>query len=181
MAEQHLAIIFSDIKRYSSIQSDKIYSLINTALNNFINANLDSNNIVYYKKTGDGLIICSTSSLFAANIALKLRDYFFSLNWKEEDCYDDIIPRISVHFGLIQSHNDKNGKIEDITGHDVIFAARIEPITPPGMIYCSKQLHEQLLRVKKNNTRTSTQGVLALAKNFGKHEIFRLSWEHEPR
>lgn len=179
MPQQHLAIIISDIKKYSSIRSEKIYSLVNAELDKFIDNYIKkSSNIIYYKKTGDGLIICSTSCLFAANIALLLRDRFLSINWKEEDYHDPVIPRIAAHFGLINVHR-KDDTNDDITGVDVIMAARIEPIVSPGAIYCSEDFYNQVTKLPANNTKFVALGETPLAKDYGSFNLYRMHWEHE--
>lgn len=180
MPNDLLAILISDIKKYSSNKSDRIYRLIDGALNVFINTHIkNERHVTYRKKTGDGLIICFTNCLVAANVALKMRDYFLSLNWKEEDCFESIIPRIALHFGTITTNLDDEEKIEDICGNTVICAARIEPVTAPGAVYCSKPFLDTISQMQTNNTHAIPLGKIALAKDFGELELYRIHWEHE--
>jgi class 3 adenylate cyclase len=138
-----------------------------------------NDNIIYFKKAGDGLLICSTSCLFAANIALLLRDRFLSINWKEEDYFGSVIPRIAIHFGLITVHSDGKNKIDDISGNNVICASRIEPITQPGTVYCSDLFYNELTKTPTNNVRGISLGSTKLAKDYGSINIYRLHWENE--
>lgn len=181
MVEQQLAVIFSDIKKYSTIKSDRIYSLIHNELNKFIADHLQHDeHAIFYKKSGDGLLICATNCLFAANVALKLRDRFLSINWKEQDFSGAVIPRIAAHFGMISLHRDElSKKVEDVCGNNVIYTARIEPITPPAAVYCSKVFYDQLIDIEKNNIKGIAKGEVDLAKDFGKREVYELHWEHE--
>ena len=53
-------------------------------------------------------------------------------------------------------------------------AARIEPVTPPGMVYASEALAASLAATGQLDYALEYVGRLALAKSYGESRIYRL-------
>jgi class 3 adenylate cyclase len=59
-------------------------------------------------------------------------------------------------------------------GSSVTKAARIEPITPPGMVYVSEAFAATLAATGLSDFALEYVGRLALAKGYGESRIYRL-------
>jgi class 3 adenylate cyclase len=59
-------------------------------------------------------------------------------------------------------------------GSSVTRTARIEPVTPPGMVYASEAFAATLVATGQDDYALEYVGRLALAKSYGESRIYRL-------
>ena len=59
-------------------------------------------------------------------------------------------------------------------GSSVTRTARIEPVTPPGMVYASEAFAATLAATGRDDYVLEYVGELALAKGYGESRIYRL-------
>ena len=178
----YFGILIADLKDYSKAGSDNVLNKIEEFITNFVETNIKDNlHHKYFNPRGDGFLVCSTTCLESANLALKFRDACLSKNWKADDIKSPIIPRIGLHFGQITTYvnQENNHEIESVVGKSIINAARIEPITVAGAVFCSEKFKLQLEDDASNNSVFIHQGTKELVKNFGDMPIYSVHWEHE--
>lgn len=86
--------------------------------------------------------------------------------------------RVSAHYGeTLDITNPFTGQPACLGIH-VSRAARIEPITPPGVVYVSEAFAARLAIKSNPAFRTEFVGTTKLAKKFGSLPVFRLVGEH---
>jgi class 3 adenylate cyclase len=61
-------------------------------------------------------------------------------------------------------------------GSQISFAARIEPVTPPGTVFGSDAFVARLMLEAPERFSAEYAGELELAKKFGAHPLFAVHW-----
>jgi class 3 adenylate cyclase len=88
--------------------------------------------------------------------------------------YTDLALRVSAHYGstydIANPFTGRPGRL----GIHVSRAARIEPVTPPGVVYVSEAFAVQLALRPASSYRGEFVGTTRLAKKFGDLPVFRL-------
>lgn len=127
---------------------------------------------------GDAIVATFPSAKSAAESALKMRDFF------ERALPRDGIPkglacRIALHQGEVIVCTNTLLEREDVFGEAVHVAARLEPVTAPGQVYCTGAFAHALDAVSNLAPRATSVGRLKLAKAFGEIEVFVATWPNE--
>lgn len=87
---------------------------------------------------GDGLFVVFKEVDDAAEFALRLRDSIAQRHWENVGLPSDLGVRIGIHTGpVFESHDPVIGRTNYFGTH-VNRAARIEPVTDPGQVFCSE-------------------------------------------
>jgi class 3 adenylate cyclase len=82
--------------------------------------------------------------------------------------------RIALHAGPVFCGFDPIMGRDNYFGASVTKAARIEPVTPPGIVYTSEAFAASLAATKHGEFALEYMGRLALAKGYGESRIYRL-------
>ena len=82
--------------------------------------------------------------------------------------------RIALHAGPVFCAFDPVMGRDSFFGADVTRTARIEPVTPPGMVYVSEAFAATLAATGQDRYALEYVGRLALAKGYGESRIYRL-------
>jgi len=172
------AIIFSDLKGFSTIQLDRVTGFVDEKIREFKASYLPGSSCFFDLTTGDGLFLCCASTVEAAEIALRLKDFFAGINWLKEGAPNILPIRIGLHFVELTKVIDDD-KVTSVYGKSIAAGARIEPVTAPGKVYCSKTFHDILIGNSELNVIARSLGKRELAKEFGKMELFELMWAVE--
>jgi class 3 adenylate cyclase len=82
--------------------------------------------------------------------------------------------RIALHAGPVFCGFDPIIGRDNYFGSSVTKAARIEPVTPPGMVYASEAFAATLAATGRDEFSLEYIGRMALAKGYGESRIYRL-------
>ena len=82
--------------------------------------------------------------------------------------------RIAVHYGPCHPIHDPILKKDSFAGREIIRAARIEPVTPPGEIYVTEQLASALFLAGAKDWRCDYVGIQPTAKGFGNFRMYSI-------
>ncbi len=116
---------------------------------------------------GDGLYFTFDSVSQANDFALDLSDFVNAMDWTSHGLPAEMSLRIALHAGPAFAMLDPVTQRQGFTGSHVSRAARIEPVTPPGYVYCS-EAHAALVALEKNAAyHCEFVGNLPFAKNYG--------------
>ncbi|MEO8847578.1 MAG: adenylate/guanylate cyclase domain-containing protein, partial [Casimicrobiaceae bacterium] len=126
------------------------------------------------KTWGDALYGVFESPRDGAEFALGLLALMQAEDWTAAGLPDTSQIRIALHAGPIFLGFDPVMQRRSYFGSNVTRAARIEPITPPGMIYVSEAFAGTLVASGERGYRLEYIGMLALAKAYGESRIYRL-------
>ena len=125
------AIMFTDIVGYSAMMAkDEVQAMghIRT-VRELLKPLLTQHNGTWIKEIGDGTLSSFSSALDAVNCALSFQKALVDDSFKV---------RIGIHVG------DVTFTEQDVYGDGVNIASRLEPLAPPGGIFISGRVHEDI-------------------------------------
>ncbi len=123
---------------------------------------------------GDALYVVFEDVEDGAAFALGLVERIDAVDWTTAGLSETSHIRVALHAGPVFSDFDPIvGRISHF-GTSVTKTARIEPITPPGLVYASEAFIATLAARPTNAYVFEYVGDIALAKNYGTTRIYRL-------
>jgi len=126
------------------------------------------------KTWGDALYIVFDSPREGAEFALRLLANMLAVDWSATGLPPESQIRVALHAGPVFRSFDPVMEREGHFGSAVMKAARIEPVTLPGMVYVSEAFAATLAATGQRDYALEYVGRLALAKNYGESRIYRL-------
>jgi len=122
---------------------------------------------------GDAIFAVFDTAGEAAGFALRLRERFAETDWAAAGIAAPLAIRIGLHAGVVFAGFDPVLGRHNYFGAGVTRAARIEPVTPPGLIYASEAF-AATLAAREPTRRLEYVGAQALAKHYGELRLYRL-------
>jgi class 3 adenylate cyclase len=126
------------------------------------------------KTWGDALYAVFAEPQDGAEFALQFLARMQGVDWAAAGLPDTGRVRIALHAGPVFCGFDPIVQRPSHFGASVTRAARIEPVTPPGMIYASEAFAATLASTGTRDYALEYIGSLALAKGYGESRIYRL-------
>ena len=123
---------------------------------------------------GDAIYAVFDAPDAAAEFALRLLARMCDVDWTAAGLSDSSQIRIALHAGPVFCGFDPIMGRDNYFGSSVTRAARIEPVTPPGMAYTSEAFAATLAAADRDNFVLEYIGELPLAKGYGESRIYRL-------
>lgn len=120
------------------------------------------------KTWGDGLYLVFDEPRAAADFALAFAERERRADWPGG-------VRIALHAGPVFRFFDPVMARDGCFGANVTRAARIEPITPPGLVYASEAFAATLMSDGADEFALEYVGALPLAKGYGDSRIYRVA------
>lgn len=134
-----MALLFADVKGFAAMTEDQIPHFVSGFLGMVGDLVKFSEFAPETKNTwGDGLYMVFDGVRKAGLFALELAERVRNVDWTEHELPDDLSIRIALHAGPVHKCTDPVTGLINYTGTHVSRAARIEPITPPGLVYASQ-------------------------------------------
>jgi class 3 adenylate cyclase len=131
--KQTLSILFLDVKGFSALQDHHMPDFVDGVLGLIMKA-LKEHGVEHKNTWGDGVVATFSDPEDAAKAALDIQHRFRTGKPREQD----LQCRISLNSGRVQILPNPITGIDDIYGRAVTFAARLEPKTAVGHIFCSE-------------------------------------------
>ena len=126
------------------------------------------------KTWGDALYAVFESPRDGAEFALRFLERMLAVDWTAAGLPTTSQVRIALHTGPVFHGVDPVVGRDSYFGSSVTRAARIEPVTPPGMVYASEAFAATLAATGEQDYALEYVGELALAKGYGASRIYRL-------
>ncbi len=124
---------------------------------------------------GDGLYFTFASVVHANDFALDLSELVNATNWQAFGLPPGLNLRIALHAGPAFEILDPVTQKMGFTGTHVSRAARIEPVTPPGFVYCSES-HASLVALENDDAyHCEFVGNMPYAKGYGVFPTYSLT------
>jgi class 3 adenylate cyclase len=123
---------------------------------------------------GDALYVVFDSPEQGADFALRFLASMRAADWTALGLPDSSQIRVALHTGPVFCGFDPITDRDNYYGSSVNKAARIEPVTPPGMVYASEAFAASLAATGRDDYALEYVGRLALAKSYGESRIYRL-------
>jgi adenylate cyclase len=86
-----------------------------------------------------------------------------------------LIFRMALHYGPADQGMDPVEETLSVFGPQLSFAARIEPVAPPGGIFVTEPFAARLSLEGAENVHCSYVGTTSLAKSYGRVRLLRLA------
>ncbi len=123
---------------------------------------------------GDALYVVFEAPEDGAEFALGVLERMREVDWTAAGLSESSRIRIALHAGPVFCGADPIVRRDNYFGSNVTKAARIEPITPPGLIYASEAFAATLAMRDDGKYSLEYVGNLELAKGYGESRIYRL-------
>ncbi len=123
---------------------------------------------------GDALYVVFEAPEDGAEFALGLLERMRAVDWTTAGLSESSRIRVALHAGPVFCGSDPIMKRDNYFGSNVTKAARIEPITPPGLAYASEAFAATLATRDDGKYAFEYVGNLELAKGYGESRIYRL-------
>jgi class 3 adenylate cyclase len=123
---------------------------------------------------GDALYVVFDAPRNGAAFALSFLENMLDVDWASLGLSEASPIRIALHAGPVFCGFDPIIGRDNYFGSSVTKAARIEPVTPPGMVYASEAFAATLAATGGDEFMLEYVGRTALAKGYGESRIYRL-------
>jgi len=123
---------------------------------------------------GDAVYAVVDEPQVAARMALELQQRLQHLPPALTPPGDVAGMRIGLHYGPVWAGTDRITRQPLWYGGEVNKTARIEPVTPVGGVYCTESFAAALLVEECRDCAFTRVGRVALAKDYGELELYRL-------
>ncbi len=169
------AIVFGDIKGFSSLPDAKLPIFVNEIMGCLADV-LDSmgDDVLMANTWGDGLFIVLKDVEVAARCSIKMQKALKKLELDDDELKEKAELRLGIHFGPVYTIKDPVTKRENFFGEHVNRAARIEPITPPRQVYVTESFAAQLALTQGAHYKTEYVGYMPMAKDYGDLPMYLL-------
>lgn len=172
------SILFMDLAGWSKLRAPQLSAYLERALPK-LDVLVKGYGAQHINTWGDALVATFGSSKEAAECALDVRD-FFRRTPETEGVPSGLIPRIALHVGeVIIAHNPLLART-DVFGDAVHLAARLEPVTGTGEVYCTAEFGTALDAIRGMGPCAHPIGEVELPKAFGLVRVFAVTWPNEP-
>lgn len=169
-----VAILFADVIGYSRLISDaEVFQFYSAFLGSVAELLRESPEAPLVRNTwGDGLYLVFGSVRDAGVFALRLCQLVSGTAWSEKMLPDDLNVRVAVHAGPLLSFRDPVTEQWTFSGKHATRAARIEPVTPPGVVYASREFAALATAQGVREFHCYPAGRVRLAKGAGTAPLF---------
>jgi class 3 adenylate cyclase len=167
-------ILFGDVRGFSQLsEADQLLFLAHI-IGGFADV-LDACPAVDYVETaGDGLFIVLSDILAAVDCAFALQAVLRPERVAAAGLPGHLGLRLSGHVGPLYKRFDRVIRRDKFCGMEVIRTARIEPVTPVGEIFVTKQFAATLAAAAGDDFICEYVGVQTMAKGFGDCPMYSL-------
>ena len=168
-------LLFADFAGYSRLH-DAFAPLFQASFWKIAAAQIEASSVkpLLANTWGDALYVVFESPHHATEFALRFLARMQAMDWTAAGLADTSQIRIALHAGPVFCGFDPIIGRDNYFGSSVTRAARIEPVTPPGMVYASEAFAATLAATGQDAYALEYVGIMPLAKGYGESRIYRL-------
>jgi class 3 adenylate cyclase len=178
---RYVGLIFADFVGFSALPDDvlpRYWNEVMGAMGLMLKAH--SASVLFRHTWGDALHIVTKDAISAASIATSIRSTLERLRATLTGDLARLELRLSVHYAPAFIGRDPIEDADTFFGSQLSFAARIEPVTPPGTIFVTESFAAQLMLEGPEQFALEYAGELELAKSYGQYRLFSLRRRNAP-
>ncbi len=176
--QQICAVLFADVMRFNKLDETKLPEFITGYLQPLAGMIQEARHGGYgpldFNTWGDGLFCTFDTMLKAGQFALTMQTRSFSGKWRLKRSAGKLKLRIALHAGPVYRIPDPFLPKDTFYGTNINFAARIEPATKPGEIYCSQPFAALAAAEGVQDFACEYLGKVELPKGAGTHPMYVL-------
>jgi class 3 adenylate cyclase len=171
-----MAVLFADVVNFSKLTEVEIPRFVEHFLGRVGRLVRDSPHPPLVSNTwGDGLYFVFDGVADAGEWALELCEMASVTDWSVHGLRKDLSLRVALHAGPLFTCTDPVTNQRNFTGKQVVPAARLEPVTPPGQVYASQEFAALTAAGQVTTFVCQPVGRLGLAKGAGTVPVYHLS------
>jgi class 3 adenylate cyclase len=171
-------MLFADAVGYSRLTEDQIPLFFHYYAGLVAEYNESSPyKAVHIETAGDGMYMVFDDPGTAAHYALDLSERINAEDWAGKGLPEDLNARIALHCGPVFVGSDPITGLPLYTGNHTSRTARIEPITPPGLVYASSAFAAVAAASGVGSLHFSYIGRTQLAKDYGVLPLYHVKKE----
>jgi class 3 adenylate cyclase len=162
------ALLFADAVGFSKLQEEQIPIFVKSFLGAISRLLKEGQHAPILRNTwGDGIYFVFATVTEAGVFALDLCEMVNTTDWVELGLPSSLNLRVGLHAGPVYACFDPILERPNYVGTHVSRAARIEPITPPGLVYASESFAALSAAEAVTSFRCEYVGQTAQAKGYG--------------
>lgn len=123
---------------------------------------------------GDALHVVTDNAESAAHIVVEIQNAIEQRRMRHDGVLADMELRIAAHYAPAYAGDDPIEQKPCYYGTQLSFAARIEPVVPPGMTYVTETFAARLALEAPKQFMLDYAGEVELAKQFGTYRLYSL-------
>jgi class 3 adenylate cyclase/tetratricopeptide (TPR) repeat protein len=170
-----VSILFADAVGFSKLAESEVPRFVEHFLGRIASLSTNYQQSILARNTwGDGLyfVFCDTSD--AGEFGLALAKLVAGIDWRQKGFSSALNLRIGLHAGPVYEFDDPITDRRNYTGSHVSRAARIEPITPPGLVYASESFAALAAAHGAKSFTCDYVGQTAMAKGYGSFPTYHV-------
>ncbi|HZP13809.1 MAG TPA: adenylate/guanylate cyclase domain-containing protein [Nevskiaceae bacterium] len=172
---RYVGLIFADFVGFSALSDENLpryWGEVMDAMAQMLKGH--AGQILFRHTWGDAPHIVTRNASSAASIATDIRATLERVRGELTGDLSRLELRLSAHYAPAFIGHDPIEGIDTYYGTQLSFAARIEPVTPPGAIFVTESFAARLMLEGAEHFVLEYAGELELAKNFGQYRLFSL-------
>lgn len=168
------ALLFADVKGFSRLGDEHLPRFADHVLGAFAQV-LDryATEVRFRNTWGDGIYVVLADVVAAAACALDLQHAMGELDLAALGLPTDLGLRLGAHVGPVFPVRDPVLGADAFMGSHVSRTARVEPVTPPGVVYVTEAF-AAALELANSDYAADYVGHMPAAKDFGRLRMYRL-------
>ena len=171
------ALYPSNTCRYSKLSELQVLFFCHyflAAVRDLIDSSSQASQPLVSNTWGDAFYFVFSKVQDAGNFALRFSQLVTATEWTRYGLPSDLSIRISLHAAPVFVVTDPITKTRNYTGVHTSMAARIEPITPPGLVYSSQAYACMVETLGVQDLRCTYVGNVPLAKDYGFAKLYHV-------
>jgi class 3 adenylate cyclase len=169
------AVLFADVVGFSKLTDRQVEHFVREFLTAVAALARSTANAPSYSNTwGDGLYFQFADVRTAGLFALELVEMVTGTDWTKHQLPSALTLRAGLHAGPLFAFRDPVTGQNVLWGRHVTRAARIEPITPPGEVYSSREFAALASAYGIRDFDCEPVGRVSLAKAYGDVRLFHV-------
>lgn len=175
------AVIFADFAGFSRLTDGELpafWAHFMRAISERLVAH--RGDVLLQQTWGDALHVVTGSARAAAEVACEIQDCLEQLRPSLSGALSRLELRLSAHFAPVFEGTDPVENDRTYFGTQLSFTARIEPITPPGMIFVTEAFAARVALEAPEAFALEYAGEVKLAKGYAQSRLFSLRRTAEP-
>ncbi|WP_411888320.1 tetratricopeptide repeat-containing protein [Hydrocarboniphaga effusa] len=168
-----VGILFADFvgfRRIADIDMPRFWREVMIALISHLKAY--GERVLHAATWGDALHVITDNATTAADIAADIQRLMETRRQQRSGSLQALELRIAAHYAPAFEETDPLRQTPVFYGSQISFAARIEPVTPPGTLFGSDTFVARLAIESPDRFSAEYAGELELAKQHGAHPLF---------
>ena len=169
------AMLFGDVKGFSKLTDEQLPTFSARVFGAIADVLTRYQADIWHTNTwGDAVYLVLSDAVIAAACALDLQDALAAVDLAAAGLPETLALRLGGHIGPVFPTHDPVLDELGFMGSHVSRTARIEPVTPPGIVYVTEPFAAALELHGRSGFGCDYVGHMAAAKDYGRLRMYRL-------